>query len=421
MPRFRASSLRSPAQGGPGRDAARASALTAPDATLARYFGELHGYDLLDARQELELAREIERLEVELWRALLSHPAAAGLVAAAVAPHVRPRSAALAALGKLERAVAGSRPSARARARRSPPPGALIDVAARKLRAADVGRTGLRAADAHLRGRFAQDRGARRYHARVARARAAHDRAKHEFVTANLRLVIAMAHRYKQRVLPLADMIQEGNLGLMRAVERFDHRRGFRFSTYAAWWIRHSLNRALSDKARLVRVPVHTLDAVMRAQHLRDANAVKGLPPPEGRDLASQAGLSEQALAFAEAHAITRQPLSLDRSRSREQDQTLHDVLAAQDAVGPEEACDLAGRTHELRQLLGALSPVEAQILRLRFGLGGGAELTLRETGDRYGLSRERIRQIQEEALAKLRAMMPASRPRAVTGDHAAA
>jgi RNA polymerase primary sigma factor len=233
--------------------------------------------------------------------------------------------------------------------------------------------------------------------------------------------VIAMTHRYKQRVLPLADMIQEGNLGLMRAVERFDHRRGFRFSTYASWWIRHSLNRALSDKARLVRVPVHTLDAVMRAQQVRDAHAVKGLPPPDSRELASQAGLSEQSLAFAEAHAITRQPLSLDRSRSADQDQTLHDVLAAQDVVGPEEACDLAGRTQELQQLLTALTPVEAQILRLRFGLGGGAELTLRETGDRYGLSRERIRQIQEEALAKLRSMIPASRKPPVTGDHAAA
>jgi RNA polymerase primary sigma factor len=376
---------------------------TGQDATLERYFGEMHGYDLLDANAELALAREIERLEIELWRALLSHRDAPALVSLAVAPHVPPRSAALGALAKL----AGQRPKRGARTRSSlQARNALAIAAAQKLRAADVARTGLRAAEAQVREAFSRERSASGYLARVARARAAHERAKHEFVTANLRLVIAMARRYKQHALPLADMIQEGNLGLMRAVERFDHRRGFRFSTYAAWWIRHSLNRALSDKGRLVRVPVHTLDAMMRAENLREAHAVKGLTPLEGTELASQVGMSEQALAFAQAHAVGSTPVSLDRNRGAQQDKTLHDVLSAQDAVGPEEACDLNARTFELQRLLRELTPVEAEILRLRFGLGGCDELTLREVGDRYDLSRERIRQIQEEALAKLRGMV---------------
>jgi RNA polymerase primary sigma factor len=365
------------------------------DPALQTYFSEIHGYDLLDARRELALAREIEQLEVEVWRALLSRADAVETVASAVASHLPERSPALAALARLARGAAagGVRrgPSARS---------ALINGAARKLREADVGRTALRAADAAVRTRFAADRSARVYLARVTSARAAHERAKHEFVTANLRLVIRMARRYKQQALPLADLIQEGNLGLMRAVERFDYRRGFRFSTYAGWWIRHSLNRALSDKARLVRVPVHTLEAVMRAEGLRERNDVQGLPPRDAGDVAAEAGRSGWALAAAQA---ARQPVSLDRSLGAQRDQTLHDVLAQPDAVDAEEACERAQRAQELQRLLGTLTPVEAEILRLRYGLGGGAELTLRQTGVHYGLSRERIRQIQQEALGKLR------------------
>jgi RNA polymerase primary sigma factor len=352
------------------------------DPTLQPYLDALGGYHLLDAAQELALAREIERLEIELWRALLSHDGAAEVVAAAVAPHLPARSPALAALARIARGV---RSENRAQTR-----GALITAAARKLRAADAGRTGVRAADRAVRERFAGNRAAGRYLARVATARAAHERAKHEFVTANLRLVVKMARRYRQQALPLPDLIQEGNIGLMRAVERFDHGRGFRFSTYAGWWIRQSLNRALSNKARLIRVPVHRLDAVLRAGRA-------------ARELGGEVGPSGQALPLAQAHAVTTQPVSLDRSRGRQREQTLHDVLAEPDAVDAEESCDRTRRVRELQRLLDALTPVEAEVLRLRFGLGGSDALTLRQTGAHYGLSRERIRQIQQEALVKLR------------------
>jgi len=238
----------------------------------------------------------------------------------------------------------------------------------------------------------------------VARAKNAQQEAKNRFVAANLRLVILMARRYGRGGLPLEDLIQEGNLGLMRAVERFDHRRGYRFSTYASWWIRHSLNRALSDKARLIRLPVHVLEDMSRVARVRSEISGRTGVAPNTAELAVELCMSEDKLQdLKAAGAVTGRPVSLDRSMGDEREQTLHDMLPAPEQTDPVEGLDFSSSSEQLHELLGELTPFEAAILRYRFGLDGGEELTLREIGTKYNLSRERIRQIQEEALAKLR------------------
>jgi RNA polymerase primary sigma factor len=259
------------------------------------------------------------------------------------------------------------------------------------------------AADAAVQQALAESAGAQRCLVRVARARQDQLAAKRRFVAANLRLVIALARRYDGGLMPMADLIQEGNLGLMRAVERFDHRRGFRFSTYAAWWIRHALNRALSNQGRMVRVPVHALDDIARVKRaVALSEQAKGVEPSE-HELAAETGLSAEKLAVLRVHARTAIPVSLDKSIGDDRDQTMHDLLAPKEASDPDQSIDLGRWRADLNELLSGLSSIEATTLRLRFGLDGGDELTLQEIGAKYNLSRERIRQIQHEALGKLR------------------
>ena len=226
-----------------------------------------------------------------------------------------------------------------------------------------------------------------------------------------------MVRRFDRGLLPLADLIQEGNLGLMRAVEGFDYRRGYRFSTYAAWWIRHGVNRALSDKARLVRVPVHALDDLSRVARASRAGLTRTGAAPSVAELASETGMSEAKVALLRAQGLTRQPVSLDASLGAEREQTLHDVLGQVESPDPDQALDLTHWQHLLEKLLRELTPIEEAIVRFRFGLDGGEELKLREIGAKYNLSRERIRQLQEDALRKLRAGV---RRRLRVGDESA-
>lgn len=373
--------------------ASRRQAVDSSEPTLAPYFGELRALPLLDRAQELELATEIDRLLVEHWRILLSYrPALAtvslnvegcmpgGARALAVLLHDRPRSA---------------EPRAARDAR----------AVARKLRQRDNNGVALRTTRNAVVAAFAADPRARAYLDRVARAHAAEQAAKNRFVTANLRLVVSIANRHTRSLLAIGDLIQEGNVGLMRAVEGFDHRRGLRFSTYATWWIRQGIRRALADKGRLVRVPVHALDDISRISRASSAIAARSGVTADAQEITLVTGIPVDKVTMLSTTGVLKQPASLDRLVGEDGDRTLHDALPDTESQAPDEAVDLASWRDELARLLTRLTPIEAATLRLRFGLDGD-ELTLREVGERYDLSRERIRQIQGEALAKLRELL---------------
>ncbi|HEY5282822.1 MAG TPA: sigma-70 family RNA polymerase sigma factor, partial [Polyangia bacterium] len=231
-------------------------------------------------------------------------------------------------------------------------------------------------------------------------------RAKNEFVKANLRLVVSIARRFNHGRLPLPDLIQEGNIGLMKAVERYDYRRGFRFSTYASWWIRHAISRALADKGRAVRLPVHMIDAYHRIAKSERELQSKLERPATTEEIALVTGIEAEKLEKMRTF-LADNPVSLDRSLSEDDGRRLIDVLVdPNEAPSPPEQMMSSETQQEMLKLLSVLKPIEADILRKRFGLINDHERTLKEIGDEYRLSRERVRQLQEQALGKMRKAM---------------
>jgi len=387
-----------------------------PVSFLGMYFRDMAELEVLRPEQEFETAREIEAMEIEIWKTILGFVPGASWIADAVdkaVGHPLPELKAFRALAERSRKKASI--PARAHFAKE------ITQIAGKLRILDIDRLFLDAAVTEVArvGRFLQGlpfegnvpfststKAFREYVRAVAGQSVRLKQAKNEFVKANLRLVVSIARRFNHGRLPLPDLIQEGNIGLMKAVERYDYRRGFRFSTYASWWIRHAISRALADKGRAVRLPVHMIDAYHRIGKSQRELQSKLERPPTTEEIAAATGIEVEKLEKMKTF-LAETPVSLDRPISDEDGRRLIDVLVDPDAADavPDQMASSETQA-EMLELLSGLRPIEADILRKRFGLETDRERTLKEIGDEYKLSRERVRQLQEQALGKMRRAM---------------
>jgi RNA polymerase primary sigma factor len=397
----------------------------ASDSALSRYFREMALHPVMGPEDEVRAAKAVEGEEITYWNTILSNPQAAAYAFDVIDDEVercaerdeidlRP----LAELRKLAKSYRSQRGkwvedqerrwvslcTRLARAIRLPDSDRLWVARCAQL-ARDLVEPCENALEASNESVLPPTRAYVRYLERIQEAYERQLRVKSVFVKANLRLVVSIARRYNRGRMPLIDLIQEGNIGLMKAVERFDHRRGYRFSTYASWWIRHAISRALADKGRAVRIPVHMLDT-----HNRVARATQAVIARTGRDptldeLERETGIPRDKLdKVKDFYAET--PFSLDRPVGDEDGRRFIDFLQEDDPTSPYDHLANQKWADEVRRLLTTLTPIESRIIRWRFGLDDENELTLKEIGDKYNLSRERIRQLQEQALCKIRKQM---------------
>jgi RNA polymerase primary sigma factor len=225
--------------------------------------------------------------------------------------------------------------------------------------------------------------------------------ARAHLIRANTRLVVSIAKRYLGQGVPFLDLIQEGNLGLIKAVEKFDYRRGHRFSTYATWWIRQAITRALADQGRVIRLPVHLSDRIRKVYQVAQQLEQDWGRQPTPEEIAQELSLPPQKVQWM--LKVSQRPLSLEKPVGEEEDSELGSFIPDDEAPTPSDSAYQNLLQQRLDEILTSLTPREARILRLRFGLQDGRSYTLEEVGRKFGLTRERIRQIEHEALDRLR------------------